>query len=165
MDNAYYMAALSLAFLVLLRYFLPFSKNKLPPSPLAIPFFGHLHLVEKPFHAKLFRLASLHGPIFSLRLGFRDTVVVSSPALAKECFTERDVAFADRPSLPSMNIAALDGVVLTTASYGPHWRTLRLVAAVHLLSARPAQAEALRALPQHTHGDHRGHQDNSWQFR
>uniref|UniRef100_A0ACD5TR41 Uncharacterized protein n=1 Tax=Avena sativa TaxID=4498 RepID=A0ACD5TR41_AVESA len=142
MDNAYYMAALSLAFLVLLRYFLPFgkNKNKLPPSPLAIPFFGHLHLVEKPFHAKLFRLASLHGPIFSLRLGFRDTVVVSSPALAKECFTERDVAFADRPSLPSMNIAALDGVVLTTASYGPHWRTLRLVAAVHLLSAHRVNA-------------------------
>jgi hypothetical protein len=63
-------------------------------------------------------------------------VVVSSPACAKECFTEHDVAFADRPSLPSMNLAAMDGIVLTTSSYGPHWRTLRLVAAVHLLSAQ-----------------------------
>uniref|UniRef100_A0ACD5TQI7 Uncharacterized protein n=1 Tax=Avena sativa TaxID=4498 RepID=A0ACD5TQI7_AVESA len=142
MDNAYYMAVLSLAFLVLLRYFLPFgkNKNKLPPSPLSLPFFGHLHMVQKPFHAALFRLAKRHGPVFWLRLGSRNTVVVSSPALAKECFTENDVALADRPSLPSSNLVAMDGIMLTTSNYGPHWRTLRLVAAVHLLSAHRVNA-------------------------
>jgi hypothetical protein len=36
-----------------------------------------------------------------LRLGSCNAVVVSSPACARECFTELDVTFANRPRLPS----------------------------------------------------------------
>jgi cytochrome P450 len=139
MDNAYYyMAVLSLPFLLLLRYYLlvPGKANRLPPSPTAIPFFGHLHLLGKPFHAVLSRLAARHGPVFSLRLGSRSAVVVSSPACARECFTEHDVAFANRPSLPSLSLISEEyGTILATSNYGPEWRNLRLVAGTHLLSA------------------------------
>ncbi|VAI37006.1 unnamed protein product [Triticum turgidum subsp. durum] len=140
MDKAY-IAVLSFAFLFLLHYILGKKSNgskgavQLPPSPPAIPFFGHLHLVEKPLHAALCRLGARYGPVFSLRLGARNAVVVSSPACARECFTEHDVAFANRPQFPSQMLVSYGGTSLVSSSYGPHWRNLRRVAAVRLLSA------------------------------
>ncbi|CAM0876353.1 unnamed protein product [Alopecurus aequalis] len=140
-----YIAILSFAFLFLLHYILGKVSNgirgkkgagvQLPPSPPAIPFLGHLHLLEKPFHASLRRLAARLGPVFSLRLGSRRAVVVSSSECARECFTEHDVTFANRPRFPSQLLVSFDGTALATSSYGPHWRNLRRVAAVQLLSA------------------------------
>ena len=145
MDKAY-IAILSFAFLFLLHYVLGKVSNggrssskkgavQLPPSPPAIPFLGHLHLLETPFHASLCRLAARLGPVFSLRLGSRRAVVVSSAECARECFTEHDVTFANRPRFPSQLLVSFDGTALATSSYGPHWRNLRRVAAVQLLSA------------------------------
>ncbi|CAN6309238.1 unnamed protein product [Urochloa humidicola] len=142
MDPAVCIAILSLVlFLFLLHHLLGLAirngSNKsmrLPPSPPAIPFLGHLHLVKTPFHAALTRLAACHGPVFSMRLGSRLAVVVSSPDAARECFTEHDVAFANRPLFPSQNLASFGGALLCMASYGPYWRDLRRVAAVQLLS-------------------------------
>ncbi|CAL5017979.1 unnamed protein product [Urochloa decumbens] len=164
MDNAF-LAILSIAFLLLLHYYQVSrdaggsgkgkgAPQRLPPSPPAIPFLGHLHLVKSPFHATLASLASRHGPVFSLRLGSRRAVVVvSSPALAAECFTAHDVALANRPRFASQHLALFGGAALTTASYGPYWRNLRRVAAVHLLSAyrvstvmSPAIAAEARAM-------------------
>jgi hypothetical protein len=144
MDQATDIAILSLVLLFLLHRVHGFAsrsgKNKsmrLPPSPPgAIPFLGHLHLIKKPFHATLSGLAQRHGPVFTLRLGCRDAVVVTSPACAGECFTEHDVTFANRSLLPSQMLVTFDGAALGTASYGPHWRNLRRIAVVQLLSAR-----------------------------
>ncbi|WVZ62562.1 hypothetical protein U9M48_012299 [Paspalum notatum var. saurae] len=111
------------------------GKNK-PPSPPAIPVLGHLHLLRKPVHASLARLAMRHGPVLSLRLGSRGAVVVSSAAAARECFTAHDVAFATRPRFAAMDLVAFGGTTLPTCAYGPYWRNLRRAATVHLLSAR-----------------------------
>ena len=142
MDEAY-VAVLSVAFLFLLHYIVgrvgsagkSNGSQHLPPSPPAIPFLGHLHLVKSPFHAALTRIAARHGPVFSMRMGSRRAVVVSSPECAKECFTEHDVNFANRPMFPSMRLVSFDGAMLSVSSYGPYWRNLRRVAAVQLLSA------------------------------
>ncbi|KAM3346275.1 hypothetical protein ACQJBY_020701 [Aegilops geniculata] len=115
------------------------GKNRLPPGPgLALPLVGHLHLLrEKPLHATLASLAARHGPVLSLRLGRRDAVVVTSLQLAKECFsTELDVNFANRPRFPSAREVSFGYTGLSAASYGPHWRAMRRIATVHLLSAR-----------------------------
>uniref|UniRef100_A0ACD6A5B7 Uncharacterized protein n=1 Tax=Avena sativa TaxID=4498 RepID=A0ACD6A5B7_AVESA len=144
MDKAY-IVIVSFAFLLLalLHYILGKVSNgrrsrkgavQQPPSLRAIPFLGHLHLVEKPFHASLWRLAARLGPVYSLRLGSRRAVVVSSSECATECFTEHDVTFANRPRFPAQLLVSFDGTALVTSSYGPHWRNLRRVAAVHLLS-------------------------------
>jgi hypothetical protein len=125
--------SLSFAFILLIHHCLG-RKQNISTGPPAIPFVGHIHLVKKPFHAVLCRLAARHGPVFSLRLGSCNAVVVSSPACARECFTELDVTFANRPRLPSWQFLSMDFSMLATCSYGPHWRTLRRVAAVQLLS-------------------------------
>jgi hypothetical protein len=147
MDKAC-IAIFSFAFLFLLHYILGLGGKKSngggdkvvqvqpPPSPRAIPFLGHLHLVAKrPLHATLHGLGSRYGPVFSLRLGARHAVVVSSAACARECFTERDLIFANRPQFPSQLHVSFGGTSLIFSNYGPRWRSLRRVAAVQLLSA------------------------------
>ncbi|CAN6292612.1 unnamed protein product [Urochloa humidicola] len=141
MDKAY-IAVFSVAVLFLLHHLLGHGgggkgkgAQRLPPSPPVVPFLGHLHLVKTPFHAALIRLAARHGPVFSLRMGSRRAVVVSTPDAAKECFTEHDVCFANRPRSPTTRLLSFDGALLSAASYGPYWRNLRRVAAVQLLSA------------------------------
>jgi len=170
MDKAY-VAVLTFAFLFVLRYLVGRVRGgggggskghgdgkghrggqRLPPSPPAVPFLGHLHLVKTPFHAALARLAARHGPVFSMRMGSRRAVVVSSPDAARECFTEHDVAFANRPLFPSQKLVSFGGNSLSMASYGPYWRNLRRVAAVQLLSAHrvacmsPAISAEVRAM-------------------
>uniref|UniRef100_A0A0D3FPC8 Cytochrome P450 n=1 Tax=Oryza barthii TaxID=65489 RepID=A0A0D3FPC8_9ORYZ len=139
MDNAYIIAILSVAILFLLHYYLLGRGNggaaRLPPGPPAVPILGHLHLVKKPMHATMSRLAERYGPVFSLRLGSRRAVVVSSPGCARECFTEHDVTFANRPRFESQLRVSFNGAALATASYGAHWRNLRRIVAVQLLSA------------------------------
>ncbi|OEL38446.1 hypothetical protein BAE44_0000534 [Dichanthelium oligosanthes] len=68
-------------------------------------------------------------------MGSRRAVVVSSPECARECFTEHDVALANRPRFASQQLVLVGGAALTTSSYRPYWRNLRRVAAVQLLSA------------------------------
>ncbi|CAD6226274.1 unnamed protein product [Miscanthus lutarioriparius] len=111
------------------------GRNK-PPSPPSLPVLGHLHLLRKPVHAALARLAARHGPVLSLRLGSRDVVVVTSAARARECFTEHDLCFATRPRFAALDLVTFSGTTLPTCAYGAYWRDLRRVATVHLLSAR-----------------------------
>nr|CAB3493147.1 unnamed protein product [Digitaria exilis] len=133
------------------------STQKLPPGPLAVPVLGHLHLLKKPLHHKLARLAARYGPVFSLRLGSRHAVVVSSADLARECFTEHDVTFASCPRFPTLSLVTYGGTTIGNCVYGPYWRHLRRVATVHLLSARrvssmlPAIGTELRAMVRRMH--------------
>jgi len=121
MAPAAYVAILFLSFLFLFsllghRHRKINGENKrvqrLPPSPPAIPVLGHLHLLGKPIHAALARLAERYGPVFSLRLGSREAVVVTSAACARECFTEHDVCFANRPRFPSLLLISFGGATL-----------------------------------------------------
>ncbi|KAF0915076.1 hypothetical protein E2562_033192 [Oryza meyeriana var. granulata] len=135
-----YIAIFSVAILFLIHYLLFRRRGRsngmqVPPSPPAIPFFGHLHLIEKPLHGALSRLAERHGPVFSLRFGSRNAVVVSSPECARECFTQNDVCFANRPKFPSQQAVTFNGTSLGSANYGPHWRNLRRITTEQLLSA------------------------------
>ncbi|CAA0841008.1 cytochrome P450- family 81- subfamily D-polypeptide 8 [Striga hermonthica] len=110
--------------------------HKLPPSPArALPILGHLHLLKPPIHRTFQSLAERVGPIFSLRLVNRLVVVVSSPDLVDECFTEKDIVLANRPRLISGEYLGYNYTTLVGASYGDHWRNLRRLATVEVFSA------------------------------
>ncbi|KAJ6795378.1 isoflavone 3'-hydroxylase [Iris pallida] len=132
--------ALSFSFIVLTKLFLQsffFTSNQnLPPSPPSLPFIGHLHHFSKPLHRALATLSARHGPILYLRFGSRPTLLISSLPLAEECFTTNDVAFANRVHFPSIQTLTYNYTTLSDANYGPHWRNMRRIATVEVLSAQ-----------------------------
>ncbi|XP_039117674.1 cytochrome P450 81Q32-like [Dioscorea cayenensis subsp. rotundata] len=110
------------------------NPNPNPPSPPALPILGHLHLLKHPIHRALAHLSDLHGPILLLRFGSRRVLLVSSYSGADECFTINDITFANRPCLLSGKHLGCNHQSLLWAPYGPHWRNLRRIATVELLS-------------------------------
>ncbi|KAK6150743.1 hypothetical protein DH2020_015675 [Rehmannia glutinosa] len=112
-----------------------------PEASGARPFTGHLHLMpggssaELP-HINLASLADKHGPIFTIRLGVRRALVVSSWELAKELFTTCDVAVSSRPRLRAAKHLSHEFAMFGFAPYGAYWRGLRKPIAVELLSNR-----------------------------
>ncbi|WRX31202.1 Cytochrome P450 - like 10 [Theobroma cacao] len=112
----------------------------LPPSPaLSLPIIGHLHLIKRPLHRTLAKLSQQHGPVLFFHFGSRPVVVVSSPSAAEECFTKNDVIFANRPRLLAGKHLGYDYTTLLWAPYGDHWRNLRRMASLEILSSNRVQ--------------------------
>uniref|UniRef100_A0A6N2KB36 Cytochrome P450 n=1 Tax=Salix viminalis TaxID=40686 RepID=A0A6N2KB36_SALVM len=96
--------------------------NDLPPSPFALPIIGHLYLLKQPVHRALHSLSKKHGPVFSIKLGSRLAVVVSSPSAVEECFTKNDIYLN------------YNHTTMGTVEYGEHWRNLRRISALEIFS-------------------------------
>ncbi|CAI0403946.1 unnamed protein product [Linum tenue] len=110
-------------------------RRNLPPSPPSLPFIGHLHLLKQPVHRTLQTLSNKYGPIMSLTLGVRNAIVVSSPSLAEECLNKNDIVFANRPNnFVGWKIIGYNYTTMGASPYGPHWRNLRRLSTVELLS-------------------------------
>ncbi|EFJ21523.1 hypothetical protein SELMODRAFT_176221 [Selaginella moellendorffii] len=111
-------------------------KPPLPPSPSSgLPLIGHLHLLGKLPHQSFQALAEKHGPIFSLRFGFRHAVVISSTDLAKEVLRVHDATFASRPSNVGLDIGFYK-YFMGGAPYGDLWKQLRRLYSVELLTSK-----------------------------
>ncbi|XP_038907094.1 cytochrome P450 81Q32-like [Benincasa hispida] len=109
--------------------------KNLPPCPPSIPIIGHLHLLKLPVHRTLQTLSQKYGPVLSLRFGSRLVVVVSSMQAAEECFTKNDIIFANRPDFAVSRCLSYNHTTLGAAPYGDHWRKLRRVSALEILSS------------------------------
>ncbi|KAK7405857.1 hypothetical protein VNO78_07467 [Psophocarpus tetragonolobus] len=120
---------LSLHFLFQTRRF----KN-LPPGPLSFPIIGNLHHFKQPLHRTFLAIAHKHGPIFSLWLGSRFVVVISSYSAMQECFTKNDIIFANRPQFLTGKYIGYNYTTVAASSYGDHWRNLRRIIALEVLS-------------------------------
>ncbi|GER30928.1 cytochrome P450 [Striga asiatica] len=131
--------SLTLLFIFLIMFLnKPFTgkNHRLPPSPApAIPVFGHLHLLKQPLHRTFQQFSEKHGPIFSLKLGFRRVVVVSSPDLVAECFVgAKDIVLSNRPRVLVDEYIGYSHTTMAGAPYGRQWRNLRRLGAEEVLS-------------------------------
>ncbi|KAI3773735.1 hypothetical protein L1987_48266 [Smallanthus sonchifolius] len=132
---------------IFIDYFLHKLKN-LPPRPLLppLPIIGHLYLLKKPLHKSLAKLSAKHGPIQLLQLGSRRVLVVSSPSTAEECLSKNDIVFANRPRLLAGKYLGYNYTSLIYAPYGDHWRNLRRICTLEILSShRIKEFEHIRA--------------------
>ncbi|XP_065880257.1 cytochrome P450 81C13-like [Euphorbia lathyris] len=129
-------------FIIWLLYNIFFHrKQKLPPSPFALPIIGHLHLLNKslPLPLALETLLSQFGQIISLKFGCRPVLVVSSPSAVEECLAKNDVIFANRPKSMSGDHFTYNYVTYVWASYGDLWRSLRRLTVVEMFSSKSLQ--------------------------
>ncbi|KAK9009846.1 hypothetical protein V6N11_036370 [Hibiscus sabdariffa] len=120
---------------LLLQAFYSFRNGSiLPPGPRRLPIFGNLFdLGDKP-HWSLAKLAQIHGPVMSLKLGSLFTVVVSSEAMAKEILLKQDLNFCNRTIVDAVRASQHYEVALPWLPVSPLWRTLRKVCNTHIFS-------------------------------
>ncbi|KAK1386749.1 Flavonoid 3'-hydroxylase [Heracleum sosnowskyi] len=112
------------------------SHNPLPPGPKPWPIIGNLpHLGTIPHHS-LAAMAQTYGPLMHLRLGFVHVVVACSADVAAQFLKTHDSKFSNRPPNSGAKHVAYNYQDLVFAPYGPRWRMLRKICAVHLFSAK-----------------------------
>lgn len=138
MEPLVYYSLLSLLFILTLTLILLQKKSRrlrnLPPGPPTIPVLGNLHHIKQPIHRTFSALSHKYGDIMSLWFGSRLVVVISSPSLVQECFNKNDLILANRPRFLTGKYMFYNYTTLGSASYGEHWRNLRRIATVDVLS-------------------------------
>ncbi|CAK9171738.1 unnamed protein product [Ilex paraguariensis] len=112
------------------------KKTTPPEASGAWPVIGHLHLLggSKLIHKTLGSMADKYGPIFTIKLGVHNTLVVSDCNIAKESYTTKDKVFADRPKSVAAEVMGYNYAMFGLGPYGPYWRHVRKVVVIQLLS-------------------------------
>ncbi|XP_015676190.1 cytochrome P450 2K6-like [Protobothrops mucrosquamatus] len=96
----------------------------LPPGPRTIPILGNLHMVDlkRPYRTMM-ELSKKYGPIFRIRLGFQEMVVLTGYETVKEALVNQADAFAERASVPFLeHFSKGFGLVF---SHGENWKVMR----------------------------------------
>ncbi|MED6192226.1 hypothetical protein PIB30_008101 [Stylosanthes scabra] len=130
-----HLSLLSIFFFLIFKKLIKSNAFKnLPPGPPYIPYIGNLHQLKQPFHRTFYHLSQKYGKVFSLRFGSRLVVVVSSQTAAQECFSKNDIVVANRPHFLTGKYVAYNNTTLLLSPYGDHWRNLRRIATLEVLS-------------------------------
>lgn len=112
------------------------SSAPLPPGPRPWPLIGNLpHLGPKP-HQSMAALARVYGPLMHLKMGLVHVVVAASAGVAEQFLKVHDANFSSRPPNAGAKYVAYNYQDLVFAPYGPRWRLLRKICALHLFSAK-----------------------------
>ena len=114
-----------------------FEKSCIPEPSGSWPLIGHLHLLggKETLCKKLGALADKYGPLYSLKLGSRRVLVVSSWEIAKDCLANNDRTLATRANIAAGRHIGYNNAIFALAPYGEYWRNIRKIATVELLSS------------------------------
>nr|UXG91342.1 3(S)-hydroxy-(+)-manool synthase [Callicarpa americana] len=112
------------------------------PGPKKLPLTGNLHLLvgNSPLHHAFRDLAVKYGPLMHLQLGEVPFLIVSSVEVAKQVLKTHDVTFANRPPGLAAMVITYNYANIGLAPYGEHWRHLRKICTLELLSVRRVQS-------------------------
>ena len=115
-----------------------FQGKEAPTVAGAWPLLGHLPLLSgsKTPHRMLGALAEKYGPIFTIKLGSKNTLVINNWEIAKECFTTNDMVVSSRPRLVAIELMGYNHAMFGFAPYGPYWRELRKITTLEILTPR-----------------------------
>nr|ATO91437.1 putative cytochrome P450 [Fallopia multiflora] len=116
------------------------SPAPLPPGPAPWPVVGNLFSLGPKPHKSLAQIATTHGPIFSLRLGRRTTVVISSASVAREVMLHHDAAFSGRSVQDTATVLGHYEASVAFMSPCPRWRFLRRMCASHVFANSKLEA-------------------------
>ncbi|XP_059624025.1 cytochrome P450 77A1 [Cornus florida] len=105
------------------------TKHHLPPGPRGWPLVGNLVQVilqRRHFIFVVRDLRAKYGPMFTLQMGQRTLVIVTSSELIHEALVQKGPLFASRPAdSPIRLLFSVGKCAINSAEHGPLWRTLR----------------------------------------
>ncbi len=114
------------------------TSQQFPPGPWPWPIVGNLLILGKAPHIKLADLAKQYRPLMYLRLGSVNTLVASSPAMAKEFLKNQDHVFQYRPPLLLVKIVGNNwtfGIIS-----GSTWRFVKRLCSNELFTVKQLQS-------------------------
>ncbi|XP_074264898.1 cytochrome P450 71AU50-like isoform X1 [Silene latifolia] len=126
--------ALSLLFFILFVKTRGKGKSPSPPGPTGLPFVGYLPFLGSDLRYTFKDLANIYGPIFKVRLGTKDGIVITSASLAKEVLRDKDVIFSNRDPTVAAKTAVSDGSDVVFTNYGPELRKMKKIFVTEMLS-------------------------------
>ncbi|KAI2557118.1 cytochrome P450 family 17 subfamily A member 1 [Homo sapiens] len=103
---------------------------KYPKSLLSLPLVGSLPFLPRHghMHNNFFKLQKKYGPIYSVRMGTKTTVIVGHHQLAKEVLIKKGKDFSGRPQMATLDIASNNRKGIAFADSGAHWQLHRRLA-------------------------------------
>ncbi|OGM42661.1 cytochrome P450 monooxygenase [Aspergillus bombycis] len=94
----------------------------LPPGPVPTPLIGNkLQIPSKHPWIKLQEWSRIYGPIYTIWLGRRPTVVISDPSIASELLEKRSKKYSTRPRFVTMGEIYWDMASILVQPYGKEW--------------------------------------------
>nr|XP_054752259.1 cytochrome P450 2J4-like isoform X1 [Lytechinus pictus]XP_054752260.1 cytochrome P450 2J4-like isoform X1 [Lytechinus pictus] len=92
---------LVLVVVVLVISWLHQKPKDFPPGPRGLPIFGNVLDLEQDdaFAEKLMRWGKEHGPVYGVKIGFSNDVVVCGAEMIKTLLVKKGLDFADKPKL------------------------------------------------------------------
>ncbi|XP_078721395.1 steroid 21-hydroxylase-like [Lampetra fluviatilis] len=93
------------------------------PGPRGVPLLGNVaELFRTDRHRHLAQLARRHGPVYSLRLGAHEMVVLNSAEVLREALIKKSADFAGRPQTYTGCAISFGGRDLSLGDFTPAWR-------------------------------------------
>jgi cytochrome P450 len=125
--------------------------KRMPPGPQPLPFVGNkFDIPSKHPWIQFQEWSKKYGPIYTLWLGRRPTVIISDPVVASELMEKRSHKYSSRPRFVVMGEVFSQNSGILVAKYGKDW-SVRRKALHNVLTQRALQqykpvqeAEAVR---------------------
>ncbi|CAG8679250.1 41132_t:CDS:2, partial [Gigaspora margarita] len=67
------------------------------PGPPTIPFLGNIYMFHLPVHKWFMKMSKTYGPIYNLKMGSLNWIVISDGKVAKELFLMQGADYSSRP--------------------------------------------------------------------
>mmetsp|Transcript_56190 Transcript_56190/g.130871 ORF Transcript_56190/g.130871 Transcript_56190/m.130871 type:complete len:541 (+) Transcript_56190:59-1681(+) len=121
-------------------------RRRLPPGPFPLPIIGNYHLLRPLPHRALQRLHAQYGPLISVWMGSRLTVVIGSPDVVKQTHKEQGEHFQHRVLTDFARLslhADEEGGKNVALAGGKYWTKARRIFVQELMSKKFIMSQSL----------------------